>query len=268
MTRPVPRIAVTFVEGVEAERLTAYQDDGGVWTNGFGNTDGVTKGLVITHAQALVDLGRNLGIAASRLALRVNEAAILALDDHQYAALLSFVFNLGAGPGWEIWADLNGGHLADVPAQMMRFDKESKGGQEVVVPGLINRRMAEVNLWKTADVPSSVAIMQAAPVAPPPSSYTRAAVTPPTAAVVAPLASQPHFIAAAGSAAATVGAVGLPMVQQAASGVKSVSDAITPYADASDAIAKVVHTLALVAAVLAVATLVFVWLKHRAAKAA
>ncbi|USX19924.1 hypothetical protein NHH82_29525 [Oxalobacteraceae bacterium OTU3REALA1] len=42
---------LALTEQFEGCELTAYQDAGGVWTNGYGNTHGVVPGSTITQAQ-------------------------------------------------------------------------------------------------------------------------------------------------------------------------------------------------------------------------
>jgi len=258
---------VQFIARAEGRRLTAYRDSAGVWTIGTGHTGPeVIAGLTITDAQADIDLACDLGIAARRLELRVNEAVILALSDHQYAALLSFVFNLGAEAGWTIWAVLNQNRLDLVPDQMKRFDKarDPKTGALVDVPGLMNRRLAEVALWTAPDVDAAIAQVAAAPIPPPPSSTTRAADTPPTPPPPAPpIVQSKSFVASCATAASGVAACAAPLVGQVSGGVKSVSDALSPYADANDHIKQVQGVLMTVMAGLAVVTVVLVWLKHR-----
>ena len=83
--------------------------------------------------------------AATRLSLVVKADVLQGLSEHQYAALVSFVFNLGAGRSWAIWPLLNAKQFDAVPVQMMRFDKARVNGQLVEIPGLFNRRAAEVN---------------------------------------------------------------------------------------------------------------------------
>ena len=96
MTRPVPQIAIDFVKGAEACDLASYADSGGVWTIGYGHTGlAIVRGLTITQDQADAYLAADLAVAADRLAAVVKASAINALADHQYAALISFVFNLG-----------------------------------------------------------------------------------------------------------------------------------------------------------------------------
>lgn len=268
MTRPVPQCAVDFIKGAEKFEAVGYPDGGGVPTDGWGNTHGAVVGHEVTVEQATADLFVNIGLAAGRLARMVSEPAILALAEHQYAALISFVFNVGAEATWTIWKVIDAHQLDQVPAQLKRFDKIRKGGVLVDCPGLDHRRLAEVTLWNTADVVAAVAVVHAAPVAPPPSSETRAADTPQTPAVVKPLVQSKSFIASIATAGvATVSAAG-PVISAAASGVKQVSDAVKPYADAAPMISQVIHYLAMGSAVLAVLTVALVWLKHKQAVAA
>ena len=269
MTRAIPAVCITFVKGAEACRLTAYQDSKGVWTIGYGHTGPeVVKGLVWTQAQADEALVADLAIAAGRLASVVNEPAIAGLTDHEYGALVSFVFNLGEEPDWTIWKLLNKGRYDLVPDQMKRFDKARINGQIVVVPGLDHRRLAEVTLWNDPDAAAAIAVLLAAPVAPPPSSETRAADTPPTPPIVKPLVQSRSFVASGVTAVVATASAAAPVIQAASGGVKQVSDAISPYSDAAPMIAHVVQYLAMGSAALAVVTLGLLWLKNSQAKAA
>ena len=276
MTRPVPACAVDFIMRAEACVLTARLDTAGRVFVGWGHTPAagtLRVGDTITVVEAKAFLQSDLAVAAARLALRVTEAAILKLAEHEYAALISFVFNLGIGeaaPIWTIWSLLNAGQIDQVPTQIMRFDKDRDPATHklVEVPGLINRRMAEVSLWKTADVSASIAIIAAAPVAAPPSSQTREDDTPPTPAAVKPIAESKTFISTAITAAAATASACVPMVGTVASGLKQTSDAIAPYTDANPMIGKVQQGLMIGLAVLAVVSLVLVWIKHQQARAA
>lgn len=182
-------LAATLVKRLEACRLTGYPDSGGVPTDGYGNTGPAVKiGRVITQEIADHDLAANLATADHRLRDVIHPLAIPQLHEHEMAALVSFVFNVGANPTWTIWKDINAGNLADVPTQMARFDKATVKGKLVDVPGLDHRRAAEIAYWKTADVEQAAAVIAAAPVAAPPSGYTRAIPTPPTPVAAPPMA--------------------------------------------------------------------------------
>lgn len=179
MLRPIPLIAITFIEQAESLRLTAYKDIGGVWTDGYGHLCGGPGTITIDVAKA--NLSQDINHAAEQLAAVVHEPVLLALTDPEYTALLSFVFNLGCNSSWTIWKDLNNQKFDDVPAQMQRFDKGHVDGRLQTIPGLAHRRLAEVTLWDSGDVPSAVLTAKSAPVLPPSSAATRSSiVTPPT----------------------------------------------------------------------------------------
>jgi lysozyme len=260
--RPVPQLALDFISGAEDDKLTAYPDARGVWTIGRGHTGPeVVHGLTITEAQSRSYLVMDVTLAARRLATVVKDAAIQALTVHEYAALLSFVFNLGEKPEWGIWKDLNGGNLADVPNQMMLFDKAKVNGVATVVPGLIHRRMAEVALWKAPDVTAAVAIVQNAPHAAPPSSYTRDAATPPTEVSAKPQLKSKTFVTSCLTACAAAAA---PFAGQVQGVLKTVNDTITPYAGQSTVLQHIQGELVVDLAGLATLTAVFAYFKNRA----
>lgn len=240
--RPVPQVAIDFLKQVEGCKLTSYQDTGGKWTNGYGHTGGVPANATISQSIADANLVGDADQAANRLSDVVNEPVILGLSDHQYAALISFVFNLGNGedhnPRWRIWDDLNTGSLADVTTQMMRFDQGKVDGVEQTIPGLLNRREAEVALWNEHDAQTAGAL--AAPAVAPPSSYTREIATPPRPATI-PMHGQ-SLVAKVGGAVAALGA-----------GASQIHDMVAPHATEAPVFAKV--AVGLTAVILAASVL-------------
>jgi lysozyme len=250
--RPVPQICIDFLKGAEGCRLAAYQDVGGVWTVGYGHvTDGPGA---ITQAQADSFLFADATKAAIRLASVVKDSVIEGLTEHQYAALVSFCLNLGVNPSWTLWPLLNAGKFDCIPVQMMRFDKAKVRGQLVEVPGLFNRRAAEVALWKTADVAGAITIAQTAPA--PSSADTSTRPTPPTPMSPKPAWSSKTLL----TSIATLGATGAAAAQNALTGAKA---AIAPYVADSPLLTALNGHMALVAAGLAVATTAFAYLKTR-----
>jgi GH24 family phage-related lysozyme (muramidase) len=137
MTQTINDAGLQLIESFEGLRLTSYQDSVGVWTIGYGHTLGVKAGQTITQPQAQAFLQQDLGVA---------EAAInklgFNLTDNEFAALVSFTFNLGAGNLKKL---MNQG-LAAVPDRILLFDHA--GGK--VLPGLTRRRQAERALYLTA----------------------------------------------------------------------------------------------------------------------
>lgn len=128
---------LALTEQFEGCRITPYQDSGGVWTNGYGNTHGVVPGVTITQAQAEADLQANIQNSVND----VNRLVTVQLTQGEFDALVDFDFNLGGGS----LADstllhlLNAGDFEGAAAQFDRWDK--CGGQ--VIAGLLRRRQAE-----------------------------------------------------------------------------------------------------------------------------
>jgi lysozyme len=136
MSQTTNNAGLQLIESFEGLRLNSYQDSVGVWTIGYGHTKGVKQGQTITQQQAQAFLQQDLGVAEAA----VNRLG-LTLTDNQFAALVSFTFNLGAGNLNKVMK--NG--LAAVPDRILLFDHA--GGK--ALPGLTRRRQAERALYLT-----------------------------------------------------------------------------------------------------------------------
>jgi lysozyme len=131
----------------EGLRLTAYQDQVGVWTIGYGHTGReVHGGMIITEDQADVLLHSDVAGAVAC----VNRAVTANITQCQFDALVDFTFNLGYGRllGSTLLRDINAGEFDLVSPQFLLWDHA--GG--VVVPGLLARRKAERDLFQSAMV--------------------------------------------------------------------------------------------------------------------
>lgn len=241
--RPIPDLAVDFIARHEGKRLTAYQDQVGVWTIGYGHTGGVEPGSKITLAEARALLKADMSIAGARIARKIGPV-VNELTEHQYAALLSFVFNLGSGnpkkPEWNIWRRLRARDFDGVPQEFAKF--VNAGGRKL--QGLVNRRAEETKLWSTDEPGSTTESL--------PSSVTREIATPPTVSDPVSPGKSATIITAVTGVAATV-----PVA------VQQVTQAVEPYKDASPLVGQVIGILATLAAAAAVLVLVLAWLKKR-----
>ncbi len=130
-----------FIAGFEGYRYNAYWDPyGHCWTVGIGETQNVGPSSTMTYAQALADL-------KGRLA-REYEPALTALgvplNQNQWDALCSFIWNLGPGSmQWDVGMDLRAREYATAANAMLAYDHA--GG--VVLAGLARRREAERALF-------------------------------------------------------------------------------------------------------------------------
>ena len=136
MSQTTNQAGLDLIESFEGLRLNSYQDSVGVWTIGYGHTQGVHAGQTITQQQAQAFLQQDLGVAEAA----VNKLG-LTLTDNQFAALVSFTFNLGAGNLNKLMSH----GLAAAADRILLFDHA--GGR--VLPGLTRRRQAERALFLT-----------------------------------------------------------------------------------------------------------------------
>ena len=129
---------ITAFEGCE---LKSYQDAVDVWTIGYGHTKDVHPGMTITQAQAEQLLQEDLEEFESA----VEDAVSIDLNPNQFAALVSFCFNLGAGSLFAstLLRILNDG---DIHAAANEFPRWNKAGKQVLL-GLTRRRLAERALF-------------------------------------------------------------------------------------------------------------------------
>ncbi len=81
------------IEQREGLKTSAYKDQRGIWTIGYGHTAGVTAGLACSATQADYWLSQDLATAENC----INKYVRVALNQHQFDALVSFVFNIGTG---------------------------------------------------------------------------------------------------------------------------------------------------------------------------
>ena len=133
---------LNLIKHFEGLQLHAYPDVIDVWTIGYGHTGpDVHPGLIITEAQAETLLAQDL----TRFELGVTNLVRAPLNDNQFAALVSFSYNLGLGnlQSSTLLRLLNQGEYAAAATQFPRWDRA--GGHEVA--GLLTRRRAEQALF-------------------------------------------------------------------------------------------------------------------------
>lgn len=126
-------------EGLE---LRAYKCPADVWTVGWGHTGpDVYEGLVVTLGEAEVLLERDLRASESA----INYSVKVMLNQNQFDALVSLVFNIGAGAfkSSTLLKLLNAGDFKGAADQFLRWNK-SKGK---VLGGLVTRRKKERELF-------------------------------------------------------------------------------------------------------------------------
>lgn len=147
---------IKFYEGL---RLSSYADPVGIWTIGWGHTGAdVHPGQTITMGQAATLLAADL----VRHENYVDEVIDVALNENQRAALVSFAFNVGNGSlgSSTLRAKLNAGDYAGAADEFQKWVKGTVGGVKVTLPGLVKRRRAEADLFRSLPVDLSLPKME------------------------------------------------------------------------------------------------------------
>lgn len=132
---------VKLIKGFEGLRLESYLDSVGVWTIGYGHTLDVKQGQVINDKQANIYLTEDLKQVEQVIAENVR----VPLNQNQFDALASFIFNLGGGAFKRstLLKKLNQG---DYSGAALEFNRWVHAGK-TILPGLVRRRKTESELF-------------------------------------------------------------------------------------------------------------------------
>jgi GH24 family phage-related lysozyme (muramidase) len=143
----VSAAGVALVAGFEGFRSCPYRDAVGVWTIGFGETQGVGPGSkCISRETALGMLRRRLARDYLAPVLRTAQAADFPLTQNQADALASLVYNLGPGilsSGSTMGSAIRSRNKQRIADAFLVYDHA--GGR--VLAGLTRRRKAERALF-------------------------------------------------------------------------------------------------------------------------
>jgi lysozyme len=144
---------IAFIKNEELFRSKPYLDPVGMPTIGYGSTvyengKAVTlKDRAITEKRATALLKHKL---SSRYVPAVNKGLEVAVNQNQFDALASFIYNVGpGGTGSTLFKKINAG-ITDKATIEHWFGVWNKGtvkGKKVVLPGLVARRKREADLF-------------------------------------------------------------------------------------------------------------------------
>ena len=127
-----------LIKSFEGCHLTAYRCPAGVWTIGWGHTNGVYEGMKISQAQADQFLYEDV----QRFVNAVNQyQARFNFNQNEFDALVSFTYNCGAGSLANVMSCCN--TKREIAEECKLYNK----GGGVVLPGLVRRREEEYNLF-------------------------------------------------------------------------------------------------------------------------
>jgi len=148
------KYGISFIRKFEGCELTAYRDRVGVWTIGVGHTAAAgtpfpVKGMTITSAEADELLSYDL----RRIETDILSCVTVKLEQYQFDALVSFVFNLGIGNFSKstLLKKINAGKFESCPAEFLKWG--NAGGKPCAA--LLHRRHAEAALFSGIGVVQS-----------------------------------------------------------------------------------------------------------------
>lgn len=134
---------IKLVKDAEGFRGEAYKCPAGVWTIGYGHTEGVKEGDAITMNKAHLLLSDEL----SEFAEKVREACATPPNENELAAMTSLAYNIGIA-GFRKSTVLKCHDKAQYESAARAFSMWNKAGGKVL-PGLVRRRAAEAALYLT-----------------------------------------------------------------------------------------------------------------------
>lgn len=139
--RRINETGLELIKDFEGLRLSAYQDAVGVWTIGYGHTSTAYPGQRITIAQATALLRQDV----ANFENAVTQAVRVPITENQFAALVSFTYNVGSGAlnSSTLLRKLNAGDTFGAASEFLRWNRA--GGN--VLAGLTRRREAERSLF-------------------------------------------------------------------------------------------------------------------------
>ena len=138
---------LALIKQFEGLELEAYQCVAGVWTIGYGHTRTAQPGMRITESEAEELLREDLEVKEEA----VRDLITVPLNQNEFDALASFVYNIGAGNFRRstLRRKLNAGDRAGAADEFLRWNKARVNGELMVMRGLARRRAAERELFLT-----------------------------------------------------------------------------------------------------------------------
>lgn len=142
------KLAVALISESEGFKDKPYLCPAGYPTIGYGTRIKDLTHASVTREEALV----LLKVALNNMAVSCMTLIKVPLKDAQWAAILSFVYNLGI-PEFSkstLLRKLNAGNYVSAASEFPRWNKATENGKLVVLPGLTRRRKAEYDLFTEA----------------------------------------------------------------------------------------------------------------------
>lgn len=134
-----------LIKKFEGCKLKSYKCPAGVWTIGYGHTEDVKEGDIVSPQEA----DKLLRADVFKFEEYVADNVTVKLTQNQFDALVTWTFNLGVGNlrNSTMLKKLNNADYTSVPFEMKRWNKA--GGK--TLDGLIRRRKAEGLLFENKE---------------------------------------------------------------------------------------------------------------------
>ncbi len=134
-----------LIKKFEGCKLKSYKCPAGVWTIGYGHTEDIKEGDIVSPEEA----NKLLRADVFKFEEYVTDNVIVNLTQNQFDALVAWTFNLGVGNlrNSTMLKKLNNADYTSVPFEMKRWNKA--GGK--TLDGLVRRRQAESLLFESKE---------------------------------------------------------------------------------------------------------------------
>lgn len=148
---------LSLIKSFEGKYYKGYLCPAGKWTIGYGHTgetfgNATPKGMTITDEQIDILLKQDM----KRFEKAVLRSVTVPLKQHQFDALVSFAFNVGAGAlaTSTLLKKLNAGDYAGAAEQFIAWNKitNPQTKKKEVSNGLVRRRQAERHMFLTGEL--------------------------------------------------------------------------------------------------------------------
>ena len=151
MGEVINKEGIELIESFEGFSSKPYKDVAGIWTIGVGSIYGLNGKRVkadhrnISKKEALQLMKRDL----KRTEVRISQLVNVPVTQNQFAALCSFVYNVGSGAFQRSTArmKLNRSDYEGCANEFLRWKYAGKRS----IPGLLRRREAERELFLSED---------------------------------------------------------------------------------------------------------------------
>lgn len=145
----INKAGIQIIKESETLRTKAYRCPSGIPTIGWGHIKSVLITMTCSEAEAENWLAEDIEWAERVVRMKVD----VPLNENQFSALVSFVFNVGVTNfiSSTLLRLLNEGLYESAPTELRKWIYgRDRLGKKIQLPGLVTRRNREAELWSTA----------------------------------------------------------------------------------------------------------------------